>query len=77
MRAVAAAQLENIVLWTPGMVVVDRFHPDRRSGEWPPLLCNRRVFAYEVAMHALFGALLGALIGRNHRPRRDFGRRKE
>jgi hypothetical protein len=77
MRAVAAAQLENIVLWTPGMVVVDRFHPDRRSGEWPPLLCNRRVFAYEVAMHALFGALLGALIGRNHRPRRDFGRRNE
>lgn len=60
-RAVAAAQLENIVLWTPGMVVVDRFHPDRRSGEWPPLLRNGRVFAYEVAMHALFGAALGFL----------------
>ena len=61
MRAVAAAQLENIVLWTPGMVVVDRFHPDRRSGEWPPLLRNRRVFAYEVAVHALFGTVLGLL----------------
>jgi hypothetical protein len=60
-RAVAAAQLENIVLWAPGMVVIDRFHPNRRSGEWPPLLRNRRVFAYEVAMHALFGAVLGFL----------------
>jgi len=60
-RGVAAAQLENLALWVPGMVVVDRFHPDRRSGEWPPLLRNRRVFAYEVAVHALFGAVLGAL----------------
>lgn len=61
MRGVAAAQVENLVLWAPGMVVVDRFHPDRKSGRWPPLRRNRRVFAYEVAMHALFGAVLGAL----------------
>jgi len=61
LRGVAAAQVENLVLWMPGMVVVDRFHPDRRSGEWPPLLRNSRVFAYEVAVHALFGAVLGAL----------------
>jgi hypothetical protein len=61
-RGVAAAQLENLVLWAPGMVVVDRFHPDRRSGRWPPLLRNRRVFAYEVAVHALFGVVLGALV---------------
>jgi hypothetical protein len=60
-RGVAAAQVENLVLWAPGMVVVDRFHPDRRSGRWPPLLRNRRVFAYEVAVHALFGAALGVL----------------
>jgi hypothetical protein len=63
MRAVAAAQVENIVLWTPGMVVVDRFHPDRRSGAWPPLLRNHRVFAYEVTVHALFGVVLGLLAG--------------
>jgi hypothetical protein len=60
-RAVAAAEVENLVLWAPGMVVVDRFHPDRRSGKWPPLLRNRRVFAHEVAVHALFGAVLGVL----------------
>jgi len=77
LRGIAASQVENLVLWVPGMVAVDRFHPDRRSGRWPPLLRNRRVFAYEVVMHALFGAVLGALIGRNHRLRRDFGRRKE
>ena len=63
-RGVAAAQVENLVLWAPGMVVVDRLHPDRRSGQWPPLLRNRRVFAYEVAVHALFGVVLGALTGR-------------
>jgi len=59
-QGVVAAQLENLAFW-PGMAVVDRFHPDRRSGKWPPLLRNRRVFAYEVAVHALFGAVLGAL----------------
>jgi hypothetical protein len=44
------------------MALVDRFHPDRRSGAWPPLLRNRRVFAYEVLTHALFGVVLGALV---------------
>jgi len=43
------------------MAVVDRFHPDRRSGHWPRLLGNPRVFGQEVALHALFGAVLGAL----------------
>ena len=43
------------------MAVVDRFHPDRRSGAWPPLLTNARVFGYEVAVHALFGVVLGVL----------------
>lgn len=60
---IAAAQLESAALW-PGMAVVDRFHPDRRSGAWPPLLWNRRVFGQEVAAHAIFGAVLGAFIGR-------------
>lgn len=57
---VVAAQLENVALW-PGMAVVDRLHPDRRSHSWPPLLLNPRVFGQEAVMHALFGAVLGAL----------------
>lgn len=57
---VTAAEVENLVLW-PAMAVVDRLHPDRRDGTWPPLLANRRVAAQEVAGHAVFGAVLGAL----------------
>lgn len=60
---IAAAQAENAILWA-GMAVVDRVHPDRRSGAWPPLLRNRRVIAQEVAVHVLFGAVLGALLPR-------------
>jgi hypothetical protein len=58
---VAAAQVEGLVLW-PAMAVVDRCHPDRRSGTWPPLLRNGQVFAQEVAAHALFGVVLGLLL---------------
>jgi len=61
-RAVVAAQVEGALLW-PAMAVVDRFHPDRRSGAWPPLLRNPRVFAQEVAAHAIFGVVLGVLLG--------------
>ena len=60
---VAVFQLEGIALW-PLMAVVDRRHPDRRSGAWPPLLRNGRVFAQEAAVHAVFGAVLGALLAR-------------
>jgi hypothetical protein len=60
-RGVLAAQGENVLLW-PGMALVDRLHPDRRAGSWPPLLRNGRVFAYEVSAHALFGAVLGLLL---------------
>jgi hypothetical protein len=60
-QGLAAAQIENLALW-PGMALVDRIHPDRRSGAWPPLATNGRVFAYEVAVHALFGVVLGALV---------------
>jgi len=59
--AIVATQLESAALW-PGMAVVDRFHPDRRSGAWPPLLLNPRVFGQEVAAHAIFGAVLGAFL---------------
>ena len=58
---VAAAQIESALVW-PGMAVVDRYHPDRRTGAWPPLLRNPRVFGQEVAAHAIFGAILGALV---------------
>jgi hypothetical protein len=60
-HGVAAAELENGVLW-PAMAIIDRYHPDRRSGYWPPLVSNGRVFAQEAVLHALFGAVLGALL---------------
>ena len=60
-QGVVVAIAENTAVW-PGMAVVDRFHPDRRSGAWPPLLRNGRVFAQETAVHAIFGAVLGTLL---------------
>jgi hypothetical protein len=65
-QAVLVAQAENALLW-PGLAVVDRVHPDRRSGRLPPLLVNGRVFAQEVATHALFGVVLGGAV-RRRRP---------
>ena len=59
-QGLVLAEVENLVLW-PAMAIVDRIHPDRRSGSWPPLVSNPRVFAYEVTMHALFGVVLGLL----------------
>ena len=59
-QGVVAAELENLAFW-PGLLVIDRVHPDRRNGNWPRLLTNKRVFVYAVAAHALFGALLGRL----------------
>ena len=53
--------VETLATW-PGMALMDRIHPDRRSGHWPdPLLTDRRVFAQEVVMHGVFGAVLGLL----------------
>ena len=59
-RGVLAVEVENLALW-PVTLVVDRIHPDRRDGTWPPLARSPRVGAYEIAGHALFGAVLGAL----------------
>ena len=56
----AWAAAETVATW-PGMALIDRVHPDRRSGLWPPLVANPRVFAQEALMHALFGLVLGAL----------------
>jgi hypothetical protein len=57
----ALAMLETLATW-PGMALLDRVHPDRRSGRWPALVSDRRVFGQEVAMHALFGVLLGLMV---------------
>jgi hypothetical protein len=59
---VAAAVAENTLLW-PAVGVVGRFHPKRRSGEWPPLLLNGRAFASATVGHAIFGVLLGLGLG--------------
>jgi hypothetical protein len=65
-QGLLSAQTENLVLW-PGLLVVDRFHPDRRSGAWPPLFRSPRVLAYEVATHALFGFVLGGFLQADRR----------
>ena len=55
---------ETLATW-PGMALMDRIHPDRRSGYWPePLLTDRRVFAQEAVMHAAFGLMLGLMTRR-------------
>ncbi|MGE0025932.1 MAG: hypothetical protein AB7O78_18755 [Thermoleophilia bacterium] len=55
------ASAEAVATW-PGMALLDRIHPDRRSGHWPrPLLTDPKVMAQEAAMHALFGLVLGLL----------------
>ena len=58
---VLAFGAETLATW-PLMTLVDRFHPDSRSGAWPPFRRNSRVFAQEVAVHALFGAVLGTFV---------------
>jgi len=60
-RAVVAAQAENAILW-PGMAIVDRVHPDVRSGRWPRLLTDRGTILQEIGGHAVFGVVLGALV---------------
>jgi hypothetical protein len=57
---VLAAEAENALLW-PLTRVVDRLHPDVRSGRWPPLATSTHAFAQEVLGHAVFGAVLGGL----------------
>jgi hypothetical protein len=49
------------------MAIVDRIHPDRRDGTWPPLVRSSRVAVQEVVGHAIFGAVLGALADRSAR----------
>jgi hypothetical protein len=57
-HGVAVALAENTLLW-PALGVVERIHPKRRDGSWPPLVGNPRVFAQATVGHAFFGLLLG------------------
>ena len=67
---IVAAEVENTLAW-PAMAIVDKVHPDRRNGTWPPLARNPRVAGQELVGHAIFGAVLGALVRRSDagRPR--------
>jgi len=62
-QGILAAEVENTLLW-PAVGVLDQIHPDVRSGAWPPLARNPHAFVQEVIGHAVFGAMLGALIPR-------------
>jgi hypothetical protein len=62
-QGVLAAEAENAVLW-PFTAVLDRLHPDVRSGAWPAMARSPNAFAQEVLGHAVFGAVLGALVRR-------------
>ena len=59
-QAVAASLGENVVLLALSPLV-DRYHPDVRSGTWPPLTGNPRAAAVSVSGHLLYGLLLGLL----------------
>jgi hypothetical protein len=60
-QAVAAALVENALLW-PLVGIVQRFHPDVRSGDWPKPLTDPGSLRVSFAGHAIFGVLLGALL---------------
>ncbi|HEY6016881.1 MAG TPA: hypothetical protein VIU16_08860 [Gaiellaceae bacterium] len=60
-NGVAAALAENAALW-PAVAVVQRFHPDVRSGRWPKPFADPRSIQVSFAGHAIFGILLGALL---------------
>ena len=59
-QAVAATLGENAVLLALSPLV-DRYHPDVRSGRWPPLTGNPRAAAVSVSGHVLYAVLLGLL----------------
>jgi uncharacterized protein YndB with AHSA1/START domain len=59
-QAVATAMVENTALF-PLLPVMDRYHPEVRSGNWPPLSRSPRAVAVSYSGHILFGLLLGWL----------------
>ena len=63
-RAILAAEAETLLLW-PGMAVVERVHPVFAERGWPrPIVSHGPTIAEQVLVHALFGAVYGALRAR-------------
>jgi hypothetical protein len=60
-QGLAAAMVETAATW-PGMLLIDRFHPDRRDGTWPPLVRHGPTIVEQVLVHAVFGVVLGTLL---------------
>jgi len=60
--ALGLALAEHVTLYPLGYFV-DRYHPRRGEPGVPPLLTNPRAFAQATLRHAVFGALLGRLVG--------------
>ena len=58
---VRAALVENAFFW-PAVGVLQRFHPDVRSGRWPNPVTDAGAIQVSFAGHAIFGILLGALL---------------
>lgn len=61
--ALGMALAEHLALY-PLSGLVDRYHPARGEPGIPPLLTNRRAFVQATWRHAVFGAVLGALVSR-------------
>lgn len=65
LRGITFALVENTLLW-PIVLLLDRIHPDIRSGELPSY--NRRwPFIAETIRHIVFGAVLGYCFERLNR----------
>lgn len=67
-QAVGASLGENVVLLALSPLV-DRYHPDVRTGRWPPLTGNPRAAAVSLSGHLLYGLLLGLFLSRTGRGR--------
>ena len=63
-QGVLVAELEGAGLW-PLTILVDRYHPTVRSGEWAPVSRDPRAFGHSALGHLVFGATLGALTSRS------------
>jgi hypothetical protein len=59
-QAAAATLAENVLLIAL-FPLVDRIHPDVRSGRWPPLAANPRAIGVSVSGHLVYAVLLGLM----------------
>jgi hypothetical protein len=66
LRGLLFIQVENAVLY-PGVPLLQKIHPEVRSGRLPSLL-TWQYFWVEIARHAAFGAVLGIVTERQRRP---------